>query len=208
MKYYQITTARLRTLEQTWRKTINKFRGPAPMGLVLAHMLAESNGKTAPLINDIKRQPIGLMGIPLRVGSRFKYDETSLKVPTNNIYVWSLNTNLDAQYIHKTYPTTWTTPDYDFWLAVRLLFTLGNTAFNNLVNAAKSANSAYTHISGIQTYIRTNGIKGNFPYLMNHLDDVRTAMELIDGKNRASYAFSEAPTLSPGAPHTVLEAVI
>lgn len=216
MKYYQITTARLRSLEQTWQKTINRFRGPAPMGLALAHMLAESNGKTEPLINDVKRRPVGLMGIPLKIGSRFKYDETALKVPTNNIYVWALKTNQDAQYIHNMYTTYWSIPDYDFWLAVRLLFIIGNTAFNNLIITAKKDGSTYTRISGIQLWVDTlmnktkqfGMTRRQMSQVMNHLDSVYFAMKLIDGKDHASYAFSEAPTLSPGAPHTVLEAVI
>jgi hypothetical protein len=216
MKLYPITTARLRTLEQTWQKTINRFRGPAPMGLALAHMLAESNGKTEPLIWDARRRPVGLMGIPLRVGSRYKYDETYLKVPVNNIYVWSLKTNDDAQYLHQTYPTIWTIPDYDLWLAVRLLFIMGNTSFNNLLTAAKADGSIYTRVSGIQLWVRTRMGKTK-PFgltlrkiveIMDHLDDIRRAMQIIDGKDHASYAFSDAPTLSPGAPYTVLETVV
>jgi hypothetical protein len=215
MRYYQVTIARLRKLDETWRTTINRFRGPAPVGLAVAHMNAESNGQTEPTIRDAQRRPIGLMGIPRLVGLRFKYDEDYLKVPVNNIYVWSRKTNLDAHALHNKYGSTWTTPDYDFWLAVRLVFILGDTTLDNLIAAAKSSGDAYTRIAGVQTWVRTKMDKtkrfGRHGYrdlkqLMDHLDDVRNAMVRIDGPDKASYAFSEAPPLSPGAQHTILEA--
>ncbi len=209
MKYYQITSPRLQTLTTSWQATLNRFRGPAPLGLALAHMVAESNGQTEPTIRDARRRPIGLMGIPRLVGLRFRYTEDFLKVPVNNIYVWALKTNQDARLLHATYPTAWTTPNYDFWLAVRLIFVLGDTVFKNLATAA-SANTA-----AIQSWVRTQMKKTrrfgqhshrDLTQLMDHLDTVRTAMVRVDGPDKASYAFSEAPALSPGAPHTVLEA--
>jgi hypothetical protein len=215
MRYFQITIARLRKLEEAWRSSLNRFRGPAPMGLAIAHMVAESNGQKTPTIRDARRRPIGLMGIPRREGLRFKYTETYLEIPVNNLYVWALKTNKDAHALHTKYTTTWTTANYDFWLAVRLVFVLGDTTFDNLVADAKSSGDAYTGMSGVQSWVRTKMAKNKrygrygyreLKYLMDHLDDVRNAMVRIDGPDRASYAFSEAPTLSPGAPHTVLEA--
>lgn len=215
MRYYQITDARLRSLETTWRSTINRFRGPAPLGLAVAHMVAESNGQTEPTIRDARRRPIGLMGIPRLVGLHFRYTEDYLKIPVNNIYVWALATNRDARNLHEMYSTTWTTPDYDFWLAVRLTFILGDITFKHLTNAALADGSAYARTTGIQSWVRTKMEKNqrfsryghrDLSYLMDHLDVVRNAMTRIDGVDKASYAFSEAPPLSPGAPHTVLEA--
>lgn len=215
MKYFQVTIARLNALDSAWRGTVNRFRGPVPMGLAIGHMLAESNGVTDPAIRDARRRPVGLMGIPRLVGLRFKYSEDFLKVPVNNIYVWSLKTNKDAQYLHQTYKSTWATPDYDFWLAVRLLFIVGDVTFSNIVTTAKASGDAYTRVSGIQTWVRTKMDKtkrfGSYGYramtrLMDHLDALRNAMVRLDGSDKVSYAFSEAPTLSPGTPATVLEA--
>lgn len=207
MQFFQITNARLTLLNEKWRTALNRIRGPIPLGLALSHMVAESNGNTDPTIRDTRRYPLGLMQIPRRIGRRYKYTETSLKISTNNLYVWSLKTLQDSSLIHQNY-SWWTTAARDFWLAVRLHFILDHQPFTNLLTAAAAAGSSYKSTSGVQSWIRTQMEKtkrfGPFHYrdlinIARHLDEMRDAMQFIDGPDKASYAFTDAPALSPGS---------
>jgi len=215
MKFFQITIARMRSLEETWRSSINRFRGPIPLGLAIGHMIADSNGVAEPTIRDAIRRPIGLMGIPRLTGLDFKYTEEFLVKPVNNIYVWARALNKEALRVHTAHASTWATPDYDFWLAVRLSFLLGDTTFDNVIAAAVADGSTYKKISGMQTWVRTKMDRtkrfGRHRYrdmncLMDHLDGMQNAMLRIDGPDKASYAFSEAPPLTPGTVVTAVEA--
>lgn len=212
MKFFQITAARLRTQETSWRATINRFRGPAPLGLALAHMVAESNGNEDPTVRNLHKRPVGLMQIPLRLGRRHGYTQDDLQTPVNNIYVWALLANKDAAYLHTTYATWWSSATYDFWLAVRLMFIMGSKPLTGLFDAAHTAGASYRSMNGVQTWVRTkmNDTKKFGSYsrrtllrLMDHIDDVRTALVTIDGPDKASYAFTDAPAVTPGIPMTV-----
>lgn len=216
MKFFQVTPTRVRALEAKWRSTINRLRGPIPLSLAIAHMVAESNGVEEPTIRDAQRYPLGLMQIPRRIGTRFKYDETALKVPTTSIYVWTLKTLNDSAYVHANYASWWSSATYDFWLAVRLFFIMDSKAFNALLKAALDDGSSYKSLSGVQSWVRTKMEKtqrfGLFTQrdltrIMQHLDEVKAAMILLDGPDKASYAFTDAPALTPGTPLSVLGTV-
>jgi len=206
-RLFQITPARLRALEKTWRSTINRFRGPVPAALGIAHMVAESNGDEDPTIRDATIRPIGLMQIPYREGRRRGYTETTLLNTTNNIYVWALKSNTDAAFLHNTYPSAWTEPNYDFWLAVRLVFIVGQNIFSDLYTAAAAGTSPGAIVTAIQSWI-TNTMTSTQRFgtfrasdllrISDHLDKVRSALNSLDGPNKVSRAFTEAPTISPG----------
>lgn len=201
MKLYQITSSRLRTLETKWRATINKYRGPVPLGLAVASMVAESNGDTDPTMLDPKRRPIGIMQLSLRDGRKLGYPETALQDTTNNIYAWCLKTNRDAQQM-KTHFTWWTSATYDFWLAVRAAYILGFPTVTRVFAAAEQGGASST--ADVQTYLREEARRvstfspQDLKQIAAHLDDVRTAMTSIDGPDHASYAFSDAPATAPG----------
>lgn len=202
MKLRQITLARLRALETKWRATINKYRGPAPLGLAVASMVAESNGDEDPTLLDPLRRPVGIMQVSLRDGRKFGYGETVLKDTTNNIYVWCLKTNKDAQQLKANF-AWWSEAKYDFWLAVRAAFVLGFPTMMRIFATAELLRDA-TSTAAVQTYLRTTKKRfGAFSphdlsHLADHLDEVRTAMTTIDGPDQASYAFFDAPPAAPG----------
>lgn len=207
MTFYQVTLARLRLLEAKWREVINRFRGPIPMGLAIVHMVAESNGDTDPRARDLRRRPIGLMQVPLRDATRVKYNETALKDPTTNIYVWTLITNQHAQQIKTAFSSWWTWPSWDFWCAVRLVWILGLTNTTNLFNAAQASGSEFASAMGSMAWVRTRMSntqrfgtfdKRTLMKVADHLqDDVLTALNHIDGPRAVPYAFFDAPTIAP-----------
>jgi hypothetical protein len=211
----QITTARLRAIDQKWRSTVNKYRGPVPTGLAIAHIVAESNGDATPVVRDAKRS-IGMMRIPYRVGLRHGYTQEELEEPIKNLYVWCVQTNKDSERLHKEYPSSWTQANYDYWLSLRIIYTLGFTSYNNL--AAKVVNTATTNqlTAAIQSWIRTSMPKtqrfGTFRArdlrrIADELDLFRNAMVLFDGPNKVSDLFSQAPAESPGGELEVMRAM-
>jgi hypothetical protein len=207
MKLFQVTLARVRTLEAKWRSTINKYRGPIPLGLAVASMVAGSNGDEDPVMLDASRRPIGIMQIPLRDGRKLGYGETVLKDTTNNIYVWCLKTNRDAQTMKTNFSSWWSEAKYDFWLAVRTAYLLGFPAVTRLFAAVETAGKTST--ADVQTYLREEARRvGNFSprdlkQIADHLDEVRTAMVMTDGPDQASYAFFDAPAAAPGGTNAI-----
>ena len=211
----QITTARLQTIDRRWRATVNKFRGPIPMGLAIAHIVVESNGAATPVVRDAKRS-IGMMRIPYRVGLRHGYTEEELEETVKNLYVWCLQTNKDSERLHREYPSNWTQANYDYWLSMRLIYKLGFTSYNNL--AAKVINTATTNqiTAAIQSWIRTSmpttqrfgtSRARDLRRIADELDLFRNAMTLLDGPNKISALFSQAPAQSPGGEFEIMRAM-
>lgn len=206
----QITTARLRTLDQRWRSTVNKYRGAAPVGFAIAHMVAESNGVATPTVRDAKRS-IGIMRIPSRTGLKYGYTEEQLEDPIRNIYTWGLLTNANSQKLQRLYPSSWTVSNRDFWLSVRLLFVLGLVSYKKLFALALPTAGAITAASGtttlaIQTWIRTampnTQRAGTFTArdlrrIADELDKFADAIVLLDGVQHISPSFTMAPTVTP-----------
>lgn len=207
----QITTVRLQALDAQWRTVINKYRGAAPVGLAIAHMTAESNGDTAPIIRDTQRST-GIMRIPFRVGKKYGYSEKELEDPVKNIYCWGLLTNADSQRLIRQFNKSWTKPNYDFWLSVRLLFVIGFANYEKLfaktypttgdITAATDATTA-----GLLNWIRNDMTRtqrfGTFNYrdmqlIADELDNFTKAMTLLDGIDRIGNNFTMAPTVTPG----------
>jgi len=171
-------------------------------------MLAESNGVEDPMIRDANRRPTGLMQINRRDGVRFGYREDELKKPAVNINVWAKKTLRDSKYLHETY-TAWAHANYDFWKAVRLVFIVGRTNVENLIDAA-DANNTDGITRELQTYMNTTTRRfGRFGWrdlrrISAHLDDMERAMILIDGDNKVSDAFTASVMGSPEHPVVAL----
>jgi hypothetical protein len=211
----QITTARVRAMDHKWRSTVNKYRGPIPTGLAVAHIVAESNGDATPVVKDAKRS-IGLMKVPFRVGRKHGYTEEDLEDPIKNIYVWCIQTNKDSERLRKEYPSAWTEPNYDYWLSLRLIYKLGFTSYNNL--ATKVSNTATTNqlTAAIQSWIRNTMPKlqrfGTFRArdlrrIADELDLFKNAMVQLDGPNKVSKNFHQAPEQAPGGEFEVMRAL-
>lgn len=194
---------------------MNKFRGPIPTGLAVAHIVAESNGAATPVVRDAKRS-IGMMRIPYRVGLRHGCTKEELEEPIKNLYVWCVQTNKDSERLHKEYPSSWTHANYDYWLSLRLIYKMGFTSYNNL--AANVVNTATTNqiTTAIQSWIRTSMPKmqrfGTFrardlQRIADELDLFRNAMVLLDGPNKVSTSFSRAPVKNPGGEFEVMRAM-
>jgi hypothetical protein len=207
----QITTARLRLLDQRWRSTINKYRGAAPVGLAIAHMVAESNGITNPTIRDTKHST-GIMRIPFRVGKTYGYTTEELEDPVKNIYCWGLLTNANSQRLIRQFNKSWTKPNYDFWLSVRLIFIIGFTSYEKLFAKVYTTTGAITTATdtttvGLLDWIRNSMTStqrfGTFNRrdlrrIADELDNFTKAMNLLDGLNRIGDSFTMAPTVTPG----------
>ena len=202
----QITTARLQAIDRQWRSLINKYRGPIPAGLAVAHIVAESNGAATPIVRDAKRS-IGMMRIPTKIGLQNGYKEIELKKPLVSLYVWCVQTNKDSKRQHTTYPTMWPQANYDYWLSLRLVFTLGFINFDNLAVKVLHTAAPGALTSAIQTWIRSEMSPlqrfGTFRArdllrIADELDWFRTAMNTLDGPNRVSALFHKAPELNPG----------
>ena len=211
----QVTTARLQAIDRRWRATVNKFRGPIPTGLAVAHIVAESNGAATPVVRDAKRS-IGMMRIPYRVGLRHGYTREELEEPVKNLYVWCVQTNKDSAQLHKEYPNNWTQANYDYWLSMRLIYKMGFASYNNL--AAKIINTATVNqiTTAIQSWIRTSMPKmqrfgtlraRDLLRIADELDLFRNAMVLLDGPNKISTLFSRAPAQNPGGEFEVMRAM-
>lgn len=215
-RYYTITRTRVFALAKKWRPTLNNYRGPVPAGLGIAHMLAESNGNEDPTLRNAQLRPVGLMQIPYREGRRLRYTEDALKDTSINIYVWCLLANEHARWLHEN-NSDWTQPDVDFWVAVRAIFILGRTNFDNLYNSAKSAR--HTKMTGVAQWVRTemtatqrfNGLsRVDLRRIVDHLEEVRATIKDLDGPEWVSARFSEGPTVAPGnefARHKTVAAV-
>lgn len=210
MKLFQVTLARVRTLEAKWRSTINKYRGPVPLGLAVASMVAGSNGDEDPVMLNLSRRPIGLMQVPLRDGRKLGYPETALRDTTNNIYAWCLKTNRDAQVMKSNFSSWWSEPKYDFWLAVRAAFVLGFPTVTRVFAAAEQGGARST--ADVQAYLRgearRTGAVGpqDLKQTADHLDEVHTALITVDGPDKASYAFFDAPAAAPGGTNALSNA--
>jgi hypothetical protein len=210
-RFYKITRPRLLALGNKWAPTLNRFRGPIPVGLGIAHMIATTNGDEDPTLRDAQLRPVGLMQIPYREGRRLRYVEKDLKDSTINLYVWCLLANNHAEWLHENY-ARWTMPNIDFWQGVRLVFIVGRTNFANLYTAAKNAgyyaeDSNFAPTAGIMEWIQTqqtltqqfNGLsRADLRRIVDHLGEVRTAIQMLDGLNWISARFSEGPTVAPG----------
>lgn len=208
----QITVTRVRALDQRWRSTVNKYRGAAPVGFAIAHMTAESNGVAAPTVRDAKRS-IGVMRVPFRTGRKYGYTEEQLEDPTRNLYVWGLLTNANSQQLHRTYETSWSVPNIDFWLSVRLVFVLGSVLYAKLfalvlptVGAVTAATDATT--VAIQAWVRNTMTNtqhfGTFHArdlrrTIDELDRFASAIVLLDGVGHQSSAFTMAPAVTPNS---------
>jgi hypothetical protein len=201
----QITTARLRTVATRWRTQINKYRGVIPTGLAVAHIVAESNGEATPVVRDAKRS-IGLCRIPKLVGQKYSYTEEDLEDPIKNLYVWCLQTNADGKRLSQTYLSAWTQANYDYWLSLRLVFVLGFLNYNNLVEKLSTI-VADQVTADLQYWIR-NTMTGaqrfgtfrarDLRRIADELDQFHSAMKLLDGPNKVSARFYQAPEMNPG----------
>jgi len=194
-------------MDRKWRTHVNKYRGPIPAGLAIAHIVIESNGDATPIVRDAKRS-IGMMRIPYRIGLALGYTEEDLEDPIKNLYVWCVQTNKDSARLHKEYPSTWTRPNYDYWLSLRLIYVLGFTSFNNLAAKVSSTTTTDQLTADIQAWIRNSMSStqrfGTFRArdllrIADELDLFRKAMQLLDGSdNNTSTLFSRAPEQVPG----------
>lgn len=202
----QITTARLQAIDRQWRSAINKYRGAIPTGLAVAHIVAESNGAATPVVRDAKRS-IGMMRIPTKVGLQNGYKEAELEKPLVSLYVWCVQTNKDSKQQHTTYPTMWPEPNYDYWLSLRLIFTVGFVVFDNLAAKVLATAPSGALTAAIQSWIRNDMPPlqrfGTFRArdllrIADELDWFRTSMNTLDGPNRVSSLFHKAPELNPG----------
>lgn len=207
----QITTARLRLLDQRWRSTINTYRGAAPVGFAVAHMNAESNGVLAPTIRDAKRS-IGIMRVPFRVGRKYGYTEEQLEDAVKNIYCWGLLTNADSQRLSRQFSKSWSVPSRDFWLSVRIVFVIGFPSYEKLYAKVFPTTGAVTTAAdvttaAIQTWIRNTMTStqrfGTFNArdlrrIADELDKFNDAMTLLDRK--VGTLFTMAPAVTPGGP--------
>lgn len=202
----QITTARLQAIDRRWRSTVNKYRGPIPAGLAIAHIVIESNGVATPPVHDAQHS-MGMMRIPQRVGQQNGYIEEDLEDPIKSLYVWCVQTNKDSAQLHKLYSSAWTQANYDFWLSLRLIFVLGFTSYNNLAAKVVATRSVNQGTADMQAWIRTNMPNdqrfGTFRVrdlrrIADELDQFKGAMNLLDGPNKISPLFSRAPELNPG----------
>lgn len=213
MKYYPLPIARLQALRTRWQPTIQRYKGAAPAGLGVAHMTAESNGTEDPVIRDTKRRPIGLMQVPYRTGRQHGYTEAQLKNATVNIYVWGLQTNKDADALHRAYPADWATPNLDFWCAVRLFWILGHTTFHNLYSIMRSIEPSYRNTAGIVTWTRSQTTRthiGRYSQrdlrrIADHIEAFRYALNALEGKNYVTPSWFEGPAVTPGNYIEVLE---
>jgi hypothetical protein len=181
------------------------------VGLAVAHMNAESNGEVAPTIRDTKRST-GIMRIPFRDGITYGYTEEELEDPVKNIYCWGLRTNADSQRLSRQFSTSWTVPNYDFWLSVRLIFVIGFVSYEKLFALVYPTTSAVTAAAnsttaGIQSWIRNTMPStqrfGTFNRrdlrrIADELDAFTGAMTLLDGSNKVGKYFTMAPTVTPG----------
>ena len=212
----QITTARLRLLDQRWRSVIHKYRGAAPVGFAVAHMIAESNGVEAPTVRDAKRST-GIMRVPFRIGKQHGYTEEQLEDPVKNIYSWGLLTNANSQRLSRQFAKSWTKANTDFWLSVRLVFVLGFPSYEKLhalvfpkttdITAAVNKTTA-TIQSWIRNTMKSTQHFGTFNArdlrrIADELDKFTLAMTLLDGPNKVGTHFTMAPAVTPGG---VLEA--
>lgn len=202
----QITTARLQAINSKWRSTINKYRGPIPAGLAIAHIVAESNGAATPPVRDTKHST-GMMRIPRRVGQQNGYTEDDLENPIKNLYVWCIQTNKDSSRLHQEYSSDWTEANYDYWLSLRLIFVLGFTSYNKLMTNVAATRTVNQGTADLQAWVRTTMPDtqrcGTFNArdlrrIVDELDQFKNAMNMFDGHNRISALFSQAPALNPG----------
>lgn len=208
MIFWQLTPARMRRLDTLWGSIIQRYRGPIPRSLALAHMLAETNGQENPPQRDVKKRPVGLMHLSLRDANAWGYTEETLTQGPFNIYLWCKKTNQDAEYIHRTFTAWWTQATLDFWLALRAGFILGLSTLTNLFQTAAQEGSTYQSTAGVVQWIRTRLDKTKrfetFAYrhlqqLADHLDSVRVHMTHFGDATAPSTAFyaSAAPTPQP-----------
>lgn len=206
---FQVTDVRLRDVEAQWGRTLNRFRGPVPRGLGLAQIVAESNNNPDPTVRTPQRK-LGLTGIPFLQGRQLSYTETQMREGETSIYLWSIIFNQNGLLLHATYPKLWAQPTYDFWLSVRLLFTLSLATYQLLLAEVQATGAAKgtTNITlDIQTWINTvmapTKRVGQYDQralrtLSAELDTFRRAMERFDGPDAPSPSFGIAPTLTPG----------
>ena len=214
MILFQLTTSKLRETDSKWRSTINRFRGPVPPGLGIAHIVALSNGVEDPAPRDPRTRPIGLTQVPTRAGRALGYKEADLIKPGNNIYAWAAKTNQDAVALHQAYPQSWTKAGYDFWLTVHLYF-LMTTAFYALMLASDATSTTDGVIGALTAWVRNSMQEtqrfGTFSTkdlrrIVDHLDSMRTALVTLDGPDKSvSTTFGAEVTTNPGSVMDVLK---
>ena len=213
--YYPITDSKLTSSRQKWQTLLRKHGGVAPVGLGLAHMIAESNSEVNPTVRDIHRYPLGLMQVPLRTGKAHGQNEETLRQPEINLYIWSQITNQDANALHVACPGTWSTPNLDFWTAVRLYWIVGRTVFDNLRTTALKDGAEFTGTAGLIAWITTRMAPtqrfGKFSRALltkiaSHLTSVWDTMIKVHGPAYTTPHWSSGAFTTPGNYFSILEA--
>ena len=202
MILYGASPVRLRELGVSWNATLDRWRGPVPRSLGLAHMAAETNGVTDPPTRDATQRTVGIMRLRVADVLRLGQTEAQAKDPALNLYLWCQLANDYGRRLHAQYSTWWTSANLDFWAAVRATFVLGLASTETLFTTVHQAGAAYRSTAGVQQWIRTLGQGRRFgrfgPFelrqLANHLDEVIVGMTALDGANYvAAHFFATVP---------------
>jgi len=199
---YGTSPTRLRELGVLWNATLDRWRGPAPRSLGLAHMAAETNGSADPPTRDATQRTVGIMRLRVAEVSHLGQTEVAARDPQQNLYLWCQLANDYGRQLHAQYATWWTRADLDFWAAVRIVFVLGLNSAEKLFTTVNQAGAAYRSTAGVQQWIRTLGQGHRFgrfgPFelrqLAKHLDDVIAGMVALDGANYiAAHFYATVP---------------
>jgi hypothetical protein len=202
MILFDLNPTRLQQLAALWGTLLDRWRGPVPRSLGLAHMTAETYGNPSPSSRDLTQRTVGLMRLRVADVQRLGQTEESATDPTLNLYLWCRLANEYGQWLHANFSAWWTAANLDFWLAIRIVFMLGQPSTGNLFTTVAAAGTAYRSTAGVQQWIRTQtqgkrfGRFGPFELrqLANHLDEVLRVMTAFDGAHYvAPHFFASVP---------------
>jgi hypothetical protein len=193
IKLFPLNIVRLRALNTKWRTAFTSLRTVIPPGLGVIHLAALSNGDENPPIRNAQIRPTGLMQIPQRRGRQLGFKDEDLKKSSNNIYAWAKMTNQDARTLYDLNKIIWTSPNYDFWLTVHLMFLL-QFSFSLLPSGTLSM-----ILNDIAQMKKTDHI-GPFSYrdmqiIAMHLNTARKFLVMLDGPDHATSAFGAEMTV-------------
>jgi hypothetical protein len=181
-------------------------------------MAAETNGKPMPTTRNATQRTVGIMRLRVPDVQALGETEQTAADPILNLYLWCRLANTYGQWLHETFSRWWPTANLDFWLAIRLVFVLGQASARNLITTVDAAGAAYRSTAGVQQWLRTLGQGKRFGHfgpfelrqLMNHLDDIRVAIAALDGAGYVTSRFFATPSVfksMPGATSQVTQGI-
>jgi len=180
---------------------LNTYRDNIPLGYLVAHMVADSNGVSTVVSTDRIKRPQGLMQVPLRDATRFSYTEKALQKDTTNLQAAAKVINLYSELLHNTYPLVWPTATQDFWCAVRLLYLVNLTSFSNLMTqltGTKTLDILLAYMTGRTTRLGRWHPR-DLKRFATHIAEFRVALRLLDGATAPGYHASLIPPPPGGA---------